>query len=86
MAENPPTPTELRLFNEVVAPLLDTVPERMDQDLLESGADSMILVHIFAQAEELFGVELSPVQLMDDVSIASLAALIDRQLVAAAND
>lgn len=78
-----PTDTERRLVEEIVEPLLGFTPDVMSRDLIELGADSMQLVHMLAQAEELFDVELSAMELMDDVSVAGLAALIDRQLAAA---
>ncbi|MEU5551922.1 MULTISPECIES: acyl carrier protein [unclassified Micromonospora] len=74
-----PTDTERRLVTEVVEPLLGFTPDEMSQDLIALGADSMQLVHMLAQAEDLFDVELSAVELMDNVSVAGLAALIDRQ-------
>lgn len=77
------TATERRLIDEVVSLLLDELPP-LDQDLIESGVDSMKLVHILFQAEELFGVELSAVDILDDVSISRLAALIDEKLGSAA--
>lgn len=78
-----PTGTERTLVDEVVEPLLGITPKVMSQDLIELGADSMQLVHMLAQAEEIFDVELSAVELMDNASVAGLAALIDRQRASA---
>jgi acyl carrier protein len=74
-----PTPTERRLIEEVIQPLLGVTPDTMEQDLIELGADSMALVHMLAQTEELFEVELSPLELMDNLTVAGLATIVDRQ-------
>lgn len=71
---------ERRLVAEVVEPLLGAVPRTMDQELAELGADSMALVHMIAQAEEIFDVELPPAELIEDLSVAGLAGRIRAQL------
>lgn len=77
--EPPPAGIRHELIERVVQPMLGFVPEDLDQDLEELGVDSMVLVHMLAQTEEVFGVELSPVDLMDQVSVASLARLVEQQ-------
>lgn len=78
MRTDDPTPTERKLVDEIVVPLLGTAPTWLGQDLAELGANSMTVIHILAQAEELFDVEISPLDMMDNTNVAALAALIDR--------
>jgi acyl carrier protein len=78
-----PTELERRLVDEVVTPHLGAVPERVDQSLIDLGATSAQLLEMLAETEKLFDVELSAMELMDDASVAGLAAMLERQHISA---
>jgi acyl carrier protein len=77
------TTTERRVVDEIVAPLLGVVPPAADADLMGLGADSMTVIHMVAQAEELFAVELPFLELIEErFTVSGLAAAVDRHRAA----
>lgn len=73
---------ERRLLDEVITPISKVGPEDRERDLIELGLDSMALVHVLAQSEDIFDVELPPVELWDDTDVGISVALIAEKIAA----
>lgn len=73
------TDTERTIAETIVAPVLGVESLDVRHDLVELGADSKALVRILAEVEDAFGVEISPELLLDGVTVAGIAEIVDRQ-------
>lgn len=73
----PATPTEHRLVDEVVGPLLDQTILDTEVDLFELGVTSMQTMRILVRVRSAFGVRISPSEVYLRPTVARIAALID---------
>ncbi|RKS08429.1 amino acid adenylation domain-containing protein [Nocardiopsis sp. Huas11] len=76
---SPATPTERRLVEEVVGPLLGQAVLDTEADLFELGVTSMQTMRILVRVRSVFGVRISPGEVYLRPTVARIAALIDEE-------